>query len=75
MNTERPQSKSLDDDYFVRNAIYCFLHYFPDHKWAPIYKELAKRETFNIVKDNDSKRQDKPERKRKVTIIKDSTAE
>ncbi len=40
------QSKSLDDDYFIKNAILCFLHYYPNHKWTAIYEELAKRDTF-----------------------------
>ncbi len=39
-------SKSLDDDFFIKNAILCFLYYYPKHKWAPIYEELAKRNTF-----------------------------
>ena len=43
------QSKSLDDDYFIKNAILCFLHHYPNHKWASIYEELAKRDTF--IKD------------------------
>ncbi len=43
------QSKSLDDDYFIKNAILCWLHYYPNHKWAEIYEELAKRDTF--IKD------------------------
>ena len=49
MNTEKPLSDalSLDDDYFIKNAISCFLHYYPDHKWAPIYRELRNRESFN----------------------------
>ena len=40
------QSKSLDDDYFIKNAILCFLHHYPNHKWTAIYEELAKRDTF-----------------------------
>jgi len=40
------ESKSLDDDFFIKNAILCFLYYYPKHKWAPIYEELAKRDTF-----------------------------
>ena len=40
------KSKSLDDDYFIKNSILCFLHYYPNHKWTPIYEELAKRDTF-----------------------------
>ena len=41
-------AKSLDDDYFIKNAIMCWLHYYGDknHKWDSIYKELAQRETF-----------------------------
>ena len=40
------QSKSLDDDYFIKNAILCFLHHYPNHKWTAIYEELASRDTF-----------------------------
>ena len=40
------QSKSLDDDYFIKNAILCFLYHYPNHKWTPIYEELASRDTF-----------------------------
>ena len=40
------EAKSLDDDFFIKNAILCFLHYYPKHKWAPIYEELAQRDTF-----------------------------
>ena len=39
-------TKSLNDDFFLRNAIHCWLHHFPDHKWTPIYQELAMRESF-----------------------------
>ena len=40
------EAKSLDDDYFIKNAIGCFLHYYPEHKWAPIYRELLNRDSF-----------------------------
>ena len=43
------QSKSLDDDYFIKNAILCFLHHYPNHKWTEIYEELAKRDTFTTA--------------------------
>jgi len=43
------QSKSFNDDYFIKNAILCFLHHYPNHKWTAIYEELAKRDTF--IKD------------------------
>ena len=39
-------AKSLDDDFFIKNAIYCWLHHFPNHKWADIYKDLAQRDTY-----------------------------
>ena len=41
------KSKPIDDDYFVRNAIYCWLHYYPRHQWVDKYRELLKRESFN----------------------------
>lgn len=39
---------SLDDDYFIKNAILCWLHYYGDkgHKFDAIYKELASRDTY-----------------------------
>ena len=40
------KSKAIDDDYFVRNAIFCWLHYSRD-KWVDAYRELLKRESFN----------------------------
>ena len=42
------KSKSLDDNYFIKNAIYCWLHHYGDqgHRWDDIYKELAKRDTY-----------------------------
>jgi len=41
-------SKSLDDDFFIKNAILCWLHYFgnKNHKWEAIYKELAERDSY-----------------------------
>ena len=36
-----------NDDWYIRNAIYCWLHYYDeDHQWHAKYSELAKRETF-----------------------------
>jgi len=40
------EAKLLDDDFFIKNAILCFLYYYPKHKWAPIYEELASRDKF-----------------------------
>lgn len=40
-------AKSLDDDYFIKNAILCWLHYYGnDHRWSPIYQELANRDSY-----------------------------
>ena len=41
-----PKAKSLNDDYFIRNAILCWMHYYPNHKWTPIYKELSQRDSY-----------------------------
>jgi hypothetical protein len=48
MNTEKQPNDalSLDDDYFIKNAISCWLHHFPNHKWAPIYQKLRNRDSF-----------------------------
>jgi len=36
-----------DDDWFIRNAIYCWLNYFgEEHQWHAKYTELAQRETY-----------------------------
>ena len=40
-------AKSLDDTYFIKNAIACWLHYYPEHKWVSIYQEMMKRDSFN----------------------------
>ena len=44
------KSKSLDDNYFIKNAILCWLHHYGDqgHRWDDIYKELAAREHYTI---------------------------
>ena len=43
--TNDGKAKALDEDYFIRNAIYCWLYYFDEkHKWHSIYKDLAERE-------------------------------
>ena len=41
-------SASHDDDFFIKNAIACWLFHFPDHKWTPIYEDLVKRD-FNAA--------------------------
>ena len=47
MNIEKQQGEQIDEDYFIKNAISCWLHHFPNHEWAPIYRELRQRESFN----------------------------
>ncbi len=49
-----------DDDWFIRNAIYCWLHYFKDtHQWHAKYSELAKRESY-LPKPRRAKPKKKP---------------
>jgi len=38
----------LDDDYLIRNAISCWLHYFgnKNHQWEAAYRELASRDSY-----------------------------
>ena len=40
------KEKSLNDDldFFIKNAISCWLFHFPNHKWTPVYQELVKRD-------------------------------
>ena len=52
-------TKSLNDDFFIKNAILCWLHYYGDkeHRWDAIYKELASRETYTTQpKSNTTRR-------------------
>ena len=36
-----------DDDWYIRNAIYCWLHHFDkDHRWHSKYSELAQRTSY-----------------------------
>lgn len=41
-----PDAVSLNDDYFIKNAILCWLHHYPNHRWTAIYKELAERDSY-----------------------------
>ena len=57
------KAKALDEDFFIRNAIYCWLYYFDEkHKWHSIYKDLAERESYI----NDTPKP-KPRRARRAT--------
>lgn len=61
--TEDGKAKALDEDFFIRNAIYCWLYYFDEkHKWHSIYKDLAERETYTVQPE-----QPKPRRARRAT--------
>ena len=45
--TNDGKAKALDEDFFIRNAIHCWLYYFDEkHKWHSIYKDLAERESY-----------------------------
>jgi len=46
-------SKSLNDDYFIKNAILCWLHHYPNHKWTGIYEELAKRDSYTSKSESE----------------------
>ena len=53
-------AKSLDDDYFIKNAVLCWLHYYGnDHKWSSIYNELAQRDTYTKTQKTRSARRRK----------------
>lgn len=55
-----PDSKSLNDDYFIKNAILCWLHHYPNHKWTAIYKELAERDNYVPQSKSSSDTETKP---------------
>ena len=59
-------AKSLDDNYFIKNAILCWLHHYGDrnHRWDSIYKELAKKDVFISMDDPDAKPKPRPARRR-----------
>ena len=38
--------KKFDDNYFIKNAILCWLHHYPNHRWTPIYEELSLRDEY-----------------------------
>lgn len=38
--------KKFDDNYFIKNAILCWLHHYPNHRWTPVYEELSLRDDF-----------------------------
>ena len=60
--------KSHNEDFLIKNAIYCWLHHFPNHEWTDRYKELAKRVTYSrMVAANESKPKPRPARRRKAT--------
>ena len=56
-----------NDDYFIKNAILCWLHHYGDrgHKWDSTYKELAARETYTVKPNpRPARRAKKPTTKR-----------
>ena len=38
--------KKFDDNYFIKNAILCWLHHYPNHRWTPVYEELSLRDEY-----------------------------
>ena len=63
-------AKSFDDNYFIKNAILCWLHHYGDqgHRWDSIYKELAQRDTYINMESNDAKPKPRPARRRKPKV-------
>ena len=52
------------DSWLIKNAIGCFLHYYPDHEWSARYKELVKIDEFTTTqpkKRSQSTRTRKPD--------------
>ena len=37
------------DSWLIKNAIGCFLHYYPNHEWSARYKELVKIDEFTTT--------------------------
>ncbi|QDP67879.1 MAG: hypothetical protein Unbinned8622contig1003_19 [Prokaryotic dsDNA virus sp.] len=56
-----------DDDWYIRNAIYCWLYYFKQHPWREKYEELAKRESYVQQKQPTTRRKRKPSTVRSKT--------
>ena len=59
--------KSHDENFLIKNAIYCWLHHFPHHEWTDRYKELATRDTFTRMDAIEPKPKPRPARRRKPT--------
>lgn len=48
--------KEKSDDWLIKNAIGCWLHYYPNHPWTDRYKELVKLDTFTNTQRTPRKR-------------------
>ena len=57
--------ESHDDNFFIKNAILCWLHHYGDqgHRWNDVYKELAERDVY-ISMEPDAKPKPRPARRR-----------
>jgi hypothetical protein len=38
------KTKTLDDEFFIRNAILGWMHHYPNHRFTPFYEEILSRE-------------------------------
>jgi len=61
-------SDNKSDDWLIRNAIGCWLHYFPEHPWRERYEELVKRKVYLTPP------KPRPARKRSQSRSKDTDA-
>tara|TARA_B100000902_G_scaffold363420_1_gene382585 strand:- start:729 stop:917 length:189 start_codon:yes stop_codon:yes gene_type:complete len=53
------KTKTLDDEFFIRNAILGWMYHYPNHQYTPFYEEILSRD--NII----DKPKPRPARRRK----------
>ena len=66
-HTLHMNDKSHDENFLIKNAIYCWLHHFPNYEWTQRYKELANRDTYTRMDVIEPKPKPRPARRRKAT--------
>ena len=61
---------SHDDAFFIKNAIACWLHHYPDHMWTDKYNQLLKSDVLSCMDANDRPPpKPRPARRRKPKTI------
>ena len=64
-----PESVKKSDSWLIKNAIGCFLYHYPDHDWAPRYRELVKIDEFLPEKKPRPARRAKRSQSREPDVI------